>query len=213
VKIKKKVLFSIAVCIGVLVAGGIIAAAYFTSLDEKQNDIRLPHNTIEISEEYDPPEQSLGENVFKKDASIKNTGESPCWVRVYADFSNSFVRSRSYISDGTNHESLVFYSAEHLINEEDDQTTFVEHINAGEDWIFIPENSSSVLAGYYYYKKPLAVGESTPSLFTYIKTVNSTEDDIDQYEILVYAESMQLTDIDGNRYANYEEAWTDYLSK
>ena len=81
------------------------------------------------------------------------------------------------------------------------------------DWIFVPDDDSSSLAGYYYYTKLVPVGQSTEPLFTYVNTVNNTNDDIQQYDILIYAESVQISDMDGKKYDDYEEAWKDYLSK
>ena len=134
-------------------------------------------------------------------------------IRVYADFSNSFVRSNSYISADTDEGALNFYSADRTINSEDEITTFVEYINALDGgWVFVPDDSGTALSGFYYYREPLNVGETTPSLFTYIKTINITADDIDQFDILVYAESTQLTDINGEAYDDYAAAWTGYLT-
>lgn len=203
---------SVAIVVSVLLITGLLVYAYFTSLDVKENTITVADNTVEISEKFEPPlEQTTADNIFKKEVTVKNTGPSACYVRVYADFSNSFIRSRSYISDDTTIDDLTFYSAERVIDPEDETVTFVEHINSGHDWFFVPDDSTSVLAGYYYYPYPLAVGASTPVLFTYIKTLNPTEDDIDQFDIYVYFESMQLTDIHGNAYVDYEAAWTDFL--
>ena len=106
----------------------------------------------------------------------------------------------------------VFYSALRTIDESDGITTFPEYKNSGDDWCFIPDDRGTALSGYYYYKRPLHVGESTSSLFTYIKTINNTEDDIDRFDIIVYSESVQLTDINGNRYEDYIAAWTDHLT-
>lgn len=211
-KSKKRVLIFACIVSSVLLITGLLVYAYFTSLDVKDNNITIAHNIVDISEIFDPPtDQTIDENIFRKEVVVENNGTSPCYVRVYADFSNSFIRSRSFITDDTNEAELTFYSAERTIDDTDDVTTFVEHINSGDDWVFVPDDSESVLAGYYYYIKPLDIGESTSLLFTYIKTVNPTEDDIDQFDIYVYSESMQLSDINGNIYADYEAAWTDFL--
>ena len=211
-KSKKGVIISVCAASSVLLITGLLVYAYFTSLDVRNNELTIADNTAVIAERFSPPaEQTVNENVFPKEVAVENTGTSPCYVRVYADFSNSFIRSRSFISDDTNETELTFYSAERTIDDTDNVTTFVEHLNSGGDWVFVPEDSASVLAGYYYYTRPLGIGESTPVLFTYIKTVNPTEDDIDQFDIYVYSESMQLSDINGSTYTDYEAAWTDFL--
>ena len=205
-----------AVCAGtfVLAVGGLLAFAYFMSMDTVENRITIADNTIDISEVFDPPpEQSTEDNIFTKKVYVQNTGTAPCYVRVYADFSNSFVRSRSFISDSSDDSPPIFYSAERVLDSTDERETFAEHLNSGDGWVFVPDDSGTVLAGFYYYPYPLAVQETTPLLFSYIKTVNPTEDDIDQYDIYVYSESIQLTDLNGQTYADYAAAWTDFLSR
>ena len=212
-KEKKKIMILVSSVLLVMMVSGLVVYAYFTYMMSKENEITIANNTIQISEQFDPPDQQvIGENVFKKEVVITNTDRAPCYVRVYADFSDSFVRSRSYISDDDHAGTAVFYSASRQVDDSDGITTFPEHKNQSNDWYFIPEDNDTVLSGYYYYKRPLQVGESTTALFTFIKTVNNTEDDIDQYDILVYSESMQLTDINGTGYQDYQAAWTDYLT-
>ncbi len=214
ITLKKPVVIIGALCAAAVILPVIIVSAYFASQSSVENKMIVADNVIEISEEFSPPEEQYeGENLFKKDVSVTNTGSSPCYVRVYADFSNSFVRSNSYISADTDEGALNFYSADRTINSEDEITTFVEYINALDGgWVFVPDDSGTALSGFYYYREPLNVGETTPSLFTYIKTINITADDIDQFDILVYAESTQLTDINGEAYDDYAAAWTGYLT-
>lgn len=208
----KHLVLAVTVGSAALLASGLLVSAYFASLSTRDNELTIADNVVEISESFSPPEsQTTGDNIFQKDVSVTNTGPSPCYVRIYADFSDSFVRSRSYFSDSTDENHLTFYSARRLLDDSDDLTTFPEYVNSGSDWVFVPEDSGTSLAGYYYYTKPLPIGGTTPSLFRYVKTVNPTEDDIDTYDILVYSESTQLTDINGTPYENYEAAWTDYL--
>ena len=213
-KVSKSIIITVLIGSFVLLMAGVLVFAYFAYFDEIDNDMTVAHNTVEVSEVFDPPsEQTTGDNIFKKEVTVKNTGGSPCYIRVYVDFSDNFVRSRSFISDGTNPDDLTFYSAERIIDSSDDIVTFIEHVNSGSDWKFVPDNSGTVLSGYYYYKQPVGTGEATPLLMTYVKTVNPTQDDIDQYDIFVYSESTQITDMNGDEYADWEAAWTDYLSR
>ena len=48
--------------------------------------------------------------------------------------------------------------------------------------------------GYYYYKKPLNVGEKTSPLFNEIKIADSaSQADLENFDVLVYAESLNAT--------------------
>ncbi len=60
--------------------------------------------------------------------------------------------------------------------------------------------------GFWYYTQPLAVKESTGSLFTKVTISNALpEEEIKEFTIMVYAESYQAAE-----FASYEEAWQNY---
>lgn len=44
-----------------------------------------------------PKEMQQGENIYKKRVAVKNTGTVPCYVRVYAGFSDSAVEDVSQL--------------------------------------------------------------------------------------------------------------------
>ena len=69
--------------------------------------------------------------------------------------------------------------------------------------------------GYFYYNVPVAPGESTPTLFTDIKTTFARSEDIQQHEIIVYAESVQVENYNGDTPIgfNYSTAWNEFLGR
>lgn len=211
---KAKIALAITAAAAVLLMTVFAVYAYFTSMNYQDNTMRTAQNTIEVSEQFDPlPQQAVGENRYRKEITIANTGNAPCYVRVYADFSDYTVRSRSFLTNGADQDTAAYYSAERNIDPTDSLTTFPEYINRLDDWEFIPDDDPTKLAGFYYYKTLLPSGESTVPLFTYVKTLNPTEADIQQYDIVVYAESIQLTDMKGDSYPDYRTAWQDALSR
>ena len=129
---------------------------------------------------------------------------------MYADFSNSDVRSRSYLSNDPEAAAGSFYSAERSTTGD----TYIAHLSeTAPHWEFVADDSATPLAGYYYYTEPVAPGASTEPLFTYVKTTNATDADITQYDIMLYSESIQVTDLSGEAYGTYALAWTDVLSR
>ena len=68
-----------------------------------------------------------------------------------------------------------------------------------KDWIYDAND------GYYYYKKALKKGEQTEKLFTTV-TIKDTakQDELKDFDILVYAESFQQGTF---QETEYEEAW------
>ena len=209
-RFNKKALIITIVSVGAVIIGSVlIANAYFTDYTVTDNTITPAENILEISEEYEPPvEQEEGENIYKKRISIENNGNSPCYIRVYMDFSDSDVRSRSYLSNDPGMNPGSFFSAERS----SEGTTYISRLElVAPNWVFVPDDSLSKMAGYYYYKNPVPAGEATEPLMTYVKTVNADQDDIKQYDIMVYAESIQLSDSQGRVFDNYTDAWENTL--
>lgn len=128
--------------------------AYFTAQKEKVNEMSFGENVIVTEEEFPEPDPKPGDNV-KKEVSIKNTGDVPCFVRTKVLFSNNEAESVSTIDINTS------------------------------DW----EKGAD---GYYYYKKIVPVGKSTSLLMSAVKIAdNANLDTLEEFEIIVYSESVQ----------------------
>ena len=157
-KLKRKGLtIIIASFAAVLTLSTIVVVAYFAVYSNKKNTIRPSENVLQISEEYQPPvEQKVNDNVYKKEISVVNQGNSPCYIRVYADFSDSNVRSRSYFSNNQDGEQ-DFYSAQRS----NTGNTYIANLETvAPNWRFVPDDDeASELAGYYYYTKKVDPGE------------------------------------------------------
>lgn len=203
-----------AVCV-VLVAVGVVFA-YMTDSREKDNSFTVGYDSIEIVEDFSPPSQQQPTTTYKKQVQIKNNGNVPCYIRVYADFSDSTVRSRSYFSDSDDISADTYYYSANRDTTAPD--SYVKHLPDG--WEFVPDNDTEypALAGYYYYTQPVQPNDSTPSLFKHIKTVYTDESEIRQYDVMVYAESVQTvlkdgTQKDGTQSDDYKKVWNDFLSQ
>ena len=179
--------------------GGTVAL--FRAKSALNNQLSVGYNTITITEDFTPPkEMTAGENTYKKNVKVKNTGTVPCYVRVYAAFSDSSVADVSELSpDGSS-----FFSA----------GSYAEHLP--EHWTYIEESDDAELGGYYYYTEPVAAGKTTDALFKKVKTTFQTAEDVQDYEIIVYAESVQTADKDGAEFTGsdpWKQAWTEFLSR
>lgn len=204
---KRKKLILIILSLAVVLAVIGITLAYFTANKSVDNAITIGKNEIEVSEDFVPPAEQTTDTKYKKQISVVNTGNVDCYVRVYADFSDEAIREKSYFSNDTDMETAQYYSA---VRDMTNDNTYVNHLPEG--WVFVPDNSSETkLAGYYYYTEPIKPNESTPPLFTFVRTEYDNANDIKQYDIIVYSESVQTTDSSGNEYADYTAAWNDFL--
>ena len=65
--------------------------AYFTDADQKENLTTIGGNEIEITEEFDPPEELKPGITFNKYPCVRNTGTVPCYVRMFAEVNDSSV--------------------------------------------------------------------------------------------------------------------------
>ncbi|MBQ3664554.1 MAG: hypothetical protein II919_00430 [Lachnospiraceae bacterium] len=241
-KAKKKYL-GVLLGLAVIAISSAIVYAYLKDDKHTLNEVTIGNNTIEIQEEFVPPVKQLKNTIFKKKVQVKNTGNVSCYVRVYADFSDGEIRKISYISnysdaspvldearfsDGAYVDTLAsgitpdnpyhFYKAG---RDTTDSDNYVNHLPEG--WVFIPDDATgddAALSGYYYYTKKVAPGEVTPSLFRYFLTTYPDTDQIQQFDVLIYAESVQVTDSNGYDFTDdtapdgdeaWKKAWKAFL--
>ena len=180
--------------------------AYFTAKgDAVSNPLQVGNVDITIKEDFETPDSlTVGDNTYQKAVSFANEGHVAAYARVALSFSdNNVAEISSLSSDG----GKSFYSV----------SEFDEHLPEG--WV----KGEGTLAGYYYYTKPLAVGESTPDLITHVKTsfINKTADTNESinytprdYDIYVYAEGLQQKSLSGETLeTSWQEAWQAFLEK
>lgn len=178
-------------------AGG--AYSYFTDAEKTVNSVTIGSNEIEITEDFPTPTPpAVGENEYVKKVSVTNTGEVDCFVRVFAEFEDADVRA---VGEYSKDNGATYLS------EADFRAALPENWEYRNDAKFGP---------YYYYKLPIAPGESTSNLFTNLKVTFATEDDVEPFKFTVYAESVQIYDKHGEKIEGadaYSKAWDEYLSE
>lgn len=220
---KRKVLTGSAFLLAVLAAAGGIMA-YLGASDDAENTVEVAHDKITVTENFPKPSDlsSNSNNYYTKEVAVANTGNVDCYVRVYADFPDSRTAAESYYSaDGVNYYSAVRDAELSGDTQTDDNgrtlhtQSFVNMLNSRDgEWIFVPDDDSSEkLRGYFYYKEPVKVGESTPDLFTnvMIKTGEAPE----SLDLVVYAESVDCVYEESGQaktYADYASAWNAFLN-
>ena len=168
-------LLAAAACIG-----GIFA--YYTSHQEVQNTITVGENITVIQEEFDPDPDK---DVYKKSVQIENTGEIPCYVRVYAAFSDEEVAAISELSA----DGKTYYSASEYDNH-------------------LPDGWAKGNDGYLYYTKLLPVGAKTTKLMSNVKTTWKADMDPHDFDLIIREESVQVPA--NNPGADYKAAWAAF---
>ena len=135
-------------------------SAYFIATKEAINSVSIGHAQIVINEEFVNPDiEPLVVTTITKKVSIENIGPNSCSVRVRAEFSNEDVLSYTSVDYDT------------------------------ENWTYSN--------GYWYYNKVLKANdwsndmtrpyETTP-LFSKLVLDRPTQDQIDDFDVYVYAE-------------------------
>lgn len=87
---KSKLILLIVFILGLSVAliGGI--SAYLSDMNVAYNTFSFPtDNKIDIVENFDPPKELKPGTTFTKEVKIQNTGDTSCYVRIRAEFTDS----------------------------------------------------------------------------------------------------------------------------
>ena len=164
-----------------------LTQAYLTDKDIASNKIGLVTDDHKIIEEYEKPSgQYIGDNIFKKQITVKNTSKRDQYVKVQLYISEPTIdRKIKYSIDGTH-----FYS-------KTDFKTVVEANN----WDFDTNTNT------FYYKKKLKPGEITAPLVSHFNIVYQNNKEIKNFDILVKSDSIQTIKEDGTDFTDYKEAF------
>ena len=215
-KQKKQIIALISATVMLLLFMG-VTLAYLGAKDEKQNTMKIGTNIETIQETFTEPEtQKMMDNQVQKTVTVQNTGSVPCFVRVYAEFSDSRVAANAEVKNGTS----ATYSSWEIFKNNLKYSTSTD-----ENWTFISTDSSedAKLRGYFYYKKVVEPQGETPTLFTNVKvnyTTDPTDTNIDKitdFEIIVYSETVQTTETNASAAgtvfsdADWLNAWKSFL--
>lgn len=203
----KKVRISLLVGLALLISFTSFKAtqAYLTYQKNVKNTFTVGYNTIEVEEDYDPPEEiTTGETHFKKTIKVKNTGTVPCYVRVRMEYSDSDMKK--FCSNILGTETV---SADVFPND-------IERLSNGK-WIYSEEDVC------YYYTEPLNPNESTVNLLdsVMISIGEDQKNQIKDFDIYVYAESIQTKinkdagngEIVAVEASGYAQAWNQMLGR
>ena len=214
---RRKLIIAASVAAVAIVSALAVAAYLISSPSSITNEIPIGFDEISIEESFDPPEEQTegGVTTYNKVVSVTNTGDTPCYIRVFADFSTSSIRaisSFSYDNGNTYYPADLVMANNYFIKEVSSSA------NPNKGWIYIQESDNALIGGYYYYTEAIDPGETTPPLFTDVKTDYSLNpgQKTEQYDVIVYAESVQTVTKDGNADTEapgrYRTVWEEYIS-
>lgn len=182
----KKRIFSLAVviiCLATLASGTL---AYFTADDTAHNVITSGGIAIELVEEYDDdgnpltdPKDFPEEGIFgimpgtsaSKIVSVKNTGASEAWIRVWVNVGIS--------EDG---DPITNPTIKNL------PLTITDASGKKIDVVTLDFNSTAWTQGedfYYYYNSPVEPGKSTEPLFNTVKFAKETGNEYQNCKVII----------------------------
>ncbi len=159
------------------------------------NSLEVGQNTIRILEDFEPPAQlTAGENDYRKEITVENTGSADCYVRRYFSFSDSELENCSYLKSGDGEYVPAAQYAEHL----------------PQGWVY--DSSADITSGWYYFTEPLKPGDRTEIFLSSVRTVFENAEAVQPYEIIVYAESVQTLDHNGE-WKDWQSCWQSFLAR
>ena len=164
----------------------VTSKATFSSLtdsDNKKNDFRLGDLKVKINEEFTPPAKFVPEQEYTKKVTLANTSEQPIFIRVLT----SPMLSKKDSDGTTTLLPATTNGTSPILTIDYDTTNWID----GQD-------------GYFYYKKKLLKGQTTPYLFTKVKMnqANITE----KYDDVTLTFDLKVEAINCTEYA-YRDAW------
>ena len=191
---KRTLIIIVAAALVFAAATAVTVYAYLQNTVQKSNEFTIGEDKAEVTEAFTEPPEMHMTDTFEKVVSVQNTGTSEEFVRVYLDFSDSYVRDKAkivYTKNGTQTSK-----------------SWSEFINdLPIDWAYVSESDATdgaLLGGYFYYTKKLAAGQTTPPLMEGVQTNfaasegDSNVDNIDDFDIVVYTETVQTTEINAD---------------
>lgn len=207
---KRTLIIIVAAALVFAAATAITVYAYLQNTVQKSNEFSIGEDKAEVTEAFTEPPEMHMTDTFEKVVSVQNTGTSEEFVRVYLDFSDSRVRDKA---------KIVY--TKNGVSQEADWSGFLNDLP--DDWHYVSETDTdgALLGGYFYYGKILEAGETTPPLMNGVKTDftsydgDTNADNISDFDIVVYSESVQTTEINsaGRVYTDNEWrlAWLSFL--
>ncbi|WP_138421372.1 hypothetical protein [Vagococcus zengguangii] len=151
--------------------------------DSVDNQFRIGNLQTEIIEEFPPVETITPETPYKKEVTVKNTGDVPIFIRVLA------------------HPYLT-YKEQLIPTVTDDGSKLLEVDYNLSDWIDGQD-------GYFYYKKVIEPEEITPFLFS--KVIFHSFEQIETLAGVNFADlkldfTIKVEAINTSKFA-YRDAW------
>ena len=207
---KRTLIIIVAAALVFAAATAITVYAYLQNTVQKSNEFTIGEDKAEVTEAFTEPPEMHMTDTFEKVVSVQNTGTSEEFVRVYLDFSDSRVREKA---------KIVY--TKNGVSQEADWSGFLNDLP--DDWHYVSETDTdgALLGGYFYYGKILEAGETTPPLMNGVKTDftsydgDTNADNISDFDIVVYSESVQTTEINsaGRVYTvnEWRLAWLSFL--
>lgn len=87
----RKIITASIAALGIIIFCTSISSALLTDTRIKENKFTFGNNTISIEEVFDAPEKYQSDTSYRKKVTVKNTGNIPCYVRLFAEPTNSEI--------------------------------------------------------------------------------------------------------------------------
>ena len=102
---KRNLIIIVAVALMIAAATVITVYAYLQNTVNQPNRFVIEEGNVDVTETFTEPDVMTMSDTFTKVVSVKNSGTSDQFVRVYLDFSDSLVRDRAVMVYTKNDET------------------------------------------------------------------------------------------------------------
>lgn len=109
-----------------------ISEAYFSSTETKKSSITIGDSNVMIVESFTPPAKWQPNTSYDKDVKIKNKGSVDCYIRVFADVSDTDIPATMNIDTDSWIKKDGYYYYKYIVPAETTTKALFTQVSIGD---------------------------------------------------------------------------------
>lgn len=182
---KKIIGVIVSIVLVMVTALGVTLAYYQDETGTIVNQFSVGNVTTELVEDFKQTDDNGVTATFDKTPKVTNTGANACLVRVRVSITPESVVTKKMTIAGS-------------------EKSYLEISSADGTWVYHPENDWKqglwrYEDGWYYYEGVVQPGHSTAALFENVVVNYGSEEQWEDFDIIIYQEAVQAEVVNGEQ--------------